>query len=156
MILTESAINEALENIKAALTIVYPEGIPTYDPISIIIGGSLLDSDSSKMLNLENTDIWWAGKELSREKKLADYIGTNEKTKIIVKIQKRGQGAPVREAPISEAEQKNMMAYYYRKQEEMKKLEENDEDDYLNSSWADTKHLKKAFTGVGGNVKFRP
>ena len=36
-----------------------------------------------------------------------------------------------------------MMAYYFRKQEEDKKLLENDEDDYLNSTWADTKSLKK-------------
>ena len=47
-----------------------------------------------------------------------------------------------------------MMAYYYRKQEELKKLEENDEDDYINSSWADPKSLKRAFTGVGGNIRF--
>lgn len=45
-----------------------------------------------------------------------------------------------------------MMAYYYKKQEELKKLEENGEDDYLNSSWADPKSLKNAFTGMG-NVR---
>lgn len=32
----------------------------------------------------------------------------------------RGQGAPGREPVVSEAEQKQMMAYYYKKQEEMK------------------------------------
>jgi hypothetical protein len=47
-----------------------------------------------------------------------------------------------------------MMAYYYRKQEELKKLGENDEDEYLNSSWADPKSLKRAFTGVGNSIKF--
>jgi hypothetical protein len=47
-----------------------------------------------------------------------------------------------------------MMAYYYRKQEELKKLEENDDDDYINSSWADPKSLKKAFTGMGNNIRF--
>ena len=46
------------------------------------------------------------------------------------------------------------MAYYYRKQEEHKKLVENDEDDYVNSSWASTKALKGAFTGMG-NVSWK-
>lgn len=32
--------------------------------------------------------LWWAGKELHRDKKLQDYIGKNEKTKIVAKIQK--------------------------------------------------------------------
>lgn len=36
----------------------------------------------------------------------------------------------------------------------MKQLEENQDDDYLNSSWADPKSLKKAFAGVQGNIKF--
>ena len=41
--------------------------------------------------------MWFAGKELFPEKALSDYIGKNEKTKIIVKLNKKGQGAPVRE-----------------------------------------------------------
>lgn len=32
--------------------------------------------------------VWWAQKEFQRGKKLQDYIGKNEKTKIIAKIQK--------------------------------------------------------------------
>jgi len=36
----------------------------------------------------EDAQLWWASKELQRGKKLQDYVGRNEKTKIIVKIQK--------------------------------------------------------------------
>ena len=32
--------------------------------------------------------MWWAGKELQRGKKLQDFIGKNEKTKLIAKLQK--------------------------------------------------------------------
>lgn len=32
--------------------------------------------------------LWWAGKELKETKLLSDYVGRNEKTTIIVKIQK--------------------------------------------------------------------
>lgn len=36
----------------------------------------------------DTAQLWWAGKELARGKKLLDYIGKNEKTKIIAKLQK--------------------------------------------------------------------
>ena len=51
-----------------------------------------------------------------------DYVGRNEKTKIVAKLQRKGQGAPAREHVFSEEEQKKMMAYAYRKQEELKVL----------------------------------
>lgn len=34
-----------------------------------------------------DAQLWWAAKELRRTKTLSDYVGRNEKTKIIVKIQ---------------------------------------------------------------------
>ena len=55
-----------------------------------------------------------------RSKKLKDFVGRNEKTKIIAKLQKKGQGAPAREPVFSEDEKKEMMAFAYRKQEEFK------------------------------------
>lgn len=36
----------------------------------------------------DQAQLWWAGKELLREKLLSDFVGRNEKTKLIVKIQK--------------------------------------------------------------------
>jgi len=43
---------------------------------------------SLQVLDEGATQLWWAGKELQRGKKLQDFIGKNEKTKLIVKIQK--------------------------------------------------------------------
>lgn len=68
----------------------------------------------------DSAQLWWAGKVFAREKKLSDYLGKNEKTTIVAKLQKKGQGAPAREPVFSEDEQKKMMAYAYRKQEELK------------------------------------
>lgn len=107
------------------------------------------------MLNETTTQLWWAGKELQRGKKLQDFIGKNEKTKLIIKIQKKGQGPPSREPVFSEEQRKQMMAYAYRKQEDLKKLETDEDDSYLNSDWADPQALKRQFHGVG-NVKWRP
>ena len=78
------------------------------------------NQDGKEVLDPKTSTLWWAGKELKKDKKLSDYLGRNEKTKIIAKLQKAGQGAPVREAPLTEQEQKNLMAYYYKKQEEQK------------------------------------
>jgi hypothetical protein len=41
--------------------------------------------------------LWFAGKQLLPEKHLSDYLGRNDKVKAIVKLQKKGQGAPGRE-----------------------------------------------------------
>ena len=43
---------------------------------------------SLDVIQLEEAALWWAGKEMLRGKKLQDYVGRNEKTKIICKIQK--------------------------------------------------------------------
>ncbi|ORX44185.1 hypothetical protein BCR36DRAFT_360164 [Piromyces finnis] len=149
--ITEKELEEAIQTVKGAVMIAYPMGIPTFDPVQEIIddnedlSGS---ADGKEVLDPKTTTLWWAGKELKKDKKLSDYLGRNEKTKIIAKLQKAGQGAPVREAPLSEQEQKNLMAYYYRKQEEQKKLEENEDDDYISAAWANPRALKSAFSGI--------
>ena len=74
------------------------------------------------MLEEANTQLWWAGKELVSGKKLKDYIGANEKTKIVAKLQKKGQGPPAREPVFTEEDKKKMMSYAYKKQEELKVL----------------------------------
>ncbi len=57
---------------------------------------------------------------MQKNKNLCDYLGKNEKSKVIVKIQKSGKGAPSREPPMTEEDRKKLMAHYFRKQEEMK------------------------------------
>ena len=64
--------------------------------------------------------LWWASKEMHSSKKLLDYVGKNEKTKIVVKLQKRGTGPPGREPVVSEEQKKQMMLQAYRRQEELK------------------------------------
>lgn len=43
---------------------------------------------SLQVLDESTAQLWWAGKELQRGKKLQDYIGKNEKSKLICKFQK--------------------------------------------------------------------
>jgi len=48
----------------------------------------LLLKASLQVLEEDTAQLWWAGKEMQRGKKLQDFIGKNEKTKLIAKLQK--------------------------------------------------------------------
>jgi len=98
--------------------------------------------------------LWICGKELLPGKLFSDYFGKNEKQKFVVKVQKRGSGAPQREPLIDQETHKKMLSYYHKKQEEQKKLEEDNEDMYMNSAWADGRQLKQALQGTS-NLKWK-
>ena len=40
------------------------------------------------MIEPDNAALWFSGKEMLRGKQLKDFVGKNEKTKIIAKLQK--------------------------------------------------------------------
>lgn len=155
---TQATVKEALDMLRGAVMIVYPMGLPPHEPIRHEFENT--EDLSGKQASLEiiedsKSSLWWAGKEMLRGKKLADYVGKNEKTKIVAKIQKKGMGPPAREAPISQEDQKLLMAEYYKKQEEMKRLEKEAEDSYLDSPWSDGQQLKRQFQGMK-DVKWGP
>ncbi|XP_034034204.1 cilia- and flagella-associated protein 298 [Thalassophryne amazonica] len=155
---TMEMVKEALDQLRGAVMIVYPMGLPPHDPIRLEFENHEDLSGTQACLQVlaeEECQLWWAAKELQRGKKLQDYIGNNEKTKLVVKIQKKGQGAPGREPLITEEQHKQMMMHYYRRQEELKKLEEADDDSYLDSEWSDRQALKRHFQGLT-NIKWGP
>ena len=43
---------------------------------------------SKEVIGHEEATLWWAGKELVKTKLLSDFVGKNDKTKIIAKIQR--------------------------------------------------------------------
>lgn len=153
--LTRKDLMDAIDVVRGAVMIAYPMGLPEWDPVRMDIEGD--EKPSNTPLGIDILDgsaqLWWAGKQMIPGNKLADHVGRNEKTKIIAKLQKKGSGAPQREAPISPEEHKAMMAFYHKRQEEMKALESNEEDDYTNSAWANSNSLKNHFSGVGGGVR---
>ncbi|KAK7120678.1 hypothetical protein R3I94_020612 [Phoxinus phoxinus] len=155
---TMDMVKETLDQLRGAVMIVYPMGLPPHDPIRMEFENQedLTGTQASlQVIPDEDAQLWWASKELQRGKKLQDYVGKNEKTKIIMKIQKRGQGAPAREPLVGEDEQKQMMLHYYKRQEELKKLEEVDDDTHLQSNWSDRQDLKRQFQGLT-NIKWGP
>lgn len=111
--------------------IAYPMGLPPQDPIQKI----LLSISATGGVELPGcydpaaTTMWWAGKELQVGEVLGKFIGRNEKTKVLVKLQRKGYGPPPREPTATEKEaQIAMMSYYHRKQEELKQLQQDNDD----------------------------
>ncbi|KAM9846625.1 cilia- and flagella-associated protein 298 [Aulostomus maculatus] len=155
---TKEMVKEGLDQLRGAAMIVYPMGLPPHDPIRMEFENREDLSGTQASLQVipeDECQLWWAAKEMQRGKKLQDYIGKNEKTKLVVKIQKKGQGAPAREPLVTDEQQKQMMLHHYRRQEELKKLEAADDDSYLDSEWADRQALKKQFQGLT-NIKWGP
>jgi len=156
VIFEQQLIEDTLDMLRGAVTIVFPMGLPPYDPIREEFENTEDLSGTQASLEVISTGaLWWAGKELQGEKKLLDYIGKNEKTKVVVKLQKKGSGPPSREPVVTEDEKKKMMLQSYRRQEELKKLDEMEDDSHLNSRWADNKHLQRQFQGLN-NISWRP
>ncbi|MED6266742.1 hypothetical protein CHARACLAT_005122 [Characodon lateralis] len=155
---TMEMVKEALDQLRGAVMIVYPMGLPPHDPIRMEFEEQEDLSGTQASLQViaeDECQLWWAGKEMQRGKKLQDYIGKNEKTKLVVKIQKKGQGAPAREPLVTDEQHKQMMLHQYRRQEELKKLEEADDDSYLDSEWSNRQALKRQFQGLT-NIKWGP
>lgn len=156
--LTQKKIQEALDILRGAIMIVYPMNLPPHDVIRMELENNedLEGTQASKeVIDVTTATLWFSGKELHRGKLLKEFIGSNEKSKIVVKLGKLGEGAPSREPVISEEERKEMMSRHFRRQEELKRLEEAEDDDDLNATWADGHHLKRAFHGLN-TVSWRP
>lgn len=156
----KKACQTQIDNMRGAVMIAYPafHRLPVYDTArreleeqEELDGASELQS----VLEPAQTNLWWAGKELRIDQALEQYVGKNEKTKIVAKLAPKASGAPVREPRIDENTHKAMMAHYYRKQEEQKKLQEDEDDSYLDSEWANPKALKSALVGNGRPISWK-
>ncbi|KAL9657973.1 hypothetical protein ABK040_016625 [Willaertia magna] len=140
-------VEYCIKNVTGAVMMAFPAGLAEEDPMRDLLKD---DFQCKEMFDPESATLWFAGKELTRDKKLMDYksIGRNDKTMILVKLGKKGGSAPLREAPIDEEVQKKLLSYWHKKQEEQKKLLEDDDVSYSNSEWANPKGLKTQFQGI--------
>ncbi|CAA9987507.1 conserved protein, unknown function [Plasmodium knowlesi strain H] len=155
VVITQDKLNELLKLIVEALSSCYPsmEGLPPYDPTRLLLENENAFNDN---FIIEETSIWWAGKELRGDCPLRSYIGKNEKTKIIVKLHPTKMGPPERERKVDEATYKAMLAYYHKKKKEENEFAEDDDDSYLNSEWANPLSLQKHLHGNLTNIRWKP
>ena len=73
----------------------YPayHGLGEWEPVRVILENKEEFDDRSDLtddLVAENCSLWICGKELQKGKAFFDYFGKNEKSKFVVKLQKKG------------------------------------------------------------------
>lgn len=135
--LTSRGLQEKVDNIRGAVAMAYPMGLPEWDPVRLMIESKLDGTDflaemaGKDILDPATATLWWAGKEFFRDGLVGDRVGKNEKTKVVARLQSATGGAPVREPAVTEEERKSMMAHYFKKQEEEKRLVEDNDDNYV-------------------------
>lgn len=159
--LDREACTEQLDLMRGAVMIAYPafHRLPAYDPVRLELEDrEELDgaSELQDALDWTSTNLWWAGKELRSDQTLEQYVGRNEKTKIVAKLAPKSAGAPVREPRIDENTHKAMLSHYYKKQEENKKLLEDEDDSHLDAEWANPRALKSSLIGGGRPIVATP
>lgn len=155
--LTLKQVQNAIGILRGAVTICYPMELPPHDPIYMEFTNTedLTGTQASReVIERAKIQLWFAGRQLLPENRLSDYLGNNEKCKVILKIVKHGEGAPGREPVFTEEARKQIMLQQYRRQEELKRLEEDDDDSYLDSKWADGSNLKQQLHGIQ-SINFR-
>lgn len=150
-------VQDALGVLKGAVSIVYPMQLPPHDIIQMELTNTedLSGTQAAReIVEPAVAQIWFAGRQFIDGKRLLDYLGANEKCKVIVKLVKCGEGAPGREPIFNDEAQKKMMLQAYQRQEELKRLDDDEDDSYLNSKWANSSNLKQKLHGVE-NISFR-
>lgn len=155
--MTFKIVQEALGILKGAVSIVYPMQLPPHDIIQMEFTNTedLTGTQAARdVIEPVNGQLWFAGRQFIDDKRLFDYLGNNEKSKVIVKLVKCGEGAPGREPIFNEEAQKQIMLQQYRRQEELKRLDEDEDDSYLNAKWANSSNLKQKLHGVD-SIGFR-
>jgi len=155
--LTFKVVRECLDILGGAVSIVYPMGLPEYDPVRMELENreELEGTQASKeVIDPTDATLWFANNEMKPENKLSGHLGKNEKTKVVVKVSTRRGGQPVSESWLDEENQKKIALMNYRRMEELRRLEKDNDNSYLNSTWADGSSLRRKFQGMN-NISWK-
>ena len=84
---------------------------------------------------------------------LSDFIGTNDKSKVLIRLQTVKEGQPAKEGGVSAEEQAAMLALLRKKQQEAAEMAAGGDDVHTDDApWANPRALNAHFSGVG-NVR---
>lgn len=150
-VITTETVGDELAHLSAAVTIVYPEGLPTSDPIRKIIEGEPVEHE----FNPKTVQFWAVRKSYQRNKKISDYTGKNERQKFTVKLTGPESGPPPKDISMSQEAQIRLMSQMHRKAEELKRIDKDDDDSYLDSEWSNPQGLRNTFQGLE-DVDWKP
>ncbi|KAJ4456873.1 putative UPF0769 protein C21orf59 [Paratrimastix pyriformis] len=149
-------LEEGLARLRGAVMIAYPQGLPEFDPVRIILDNQedlTTCAFAKDILDPATAMLWFSNRQIERGRPLKDFMrGCTERTKAVCKLTRGGSMAPAREAPMSTDEEKQMMAYWYHRQEEEKRMKAEAEElgEEGRAEWARPTSL-----GAGGPVSWR-
>lgn len=142
--ISESVITSTVDMLKGTVSVVDPFRMPEL--------GRIVESQFSEHFEGElpetSAHLWWAGKELTRDKKLRDFVGSNEKTTIFATL---GPTMPPTTNTQKDSAQTDFLLSQFRRHQEVQFLEASVE----SGPEADRRSLQKAFHGLG-QVKWKP
>lgn len=84
-VLTLRIVQQAIDLLKGAVTIVYPMKLPPHDVIRMEFENieDLAGTQASlEVIDPATAQLWFCGRELFRDKKVEDYTGKNDKCKV--------------------------------------------------------------------------
>lgn len=118
--LSVKMLSDQLDIFRGLCMMAYPGyfGLGEWEPIRVILENKEEWDEKmnlSEDLAVENTTMWVVSKECQPQKLFSDIFGKNEKQKFVVKLQKKGQGAPVKEPTLDEATHREMLKFYHKK-----------------------------------------
>lgn len=144
--LSQYEIEGALEMLEGAVKIVYEKGLPEYDPIQIEFQNKG-DIEMRSNVSMSHTPsvLWFSNKKLAPDKKLSEYFGKNEKSKVIIKLLDDSSDPPTKEPPFNEKERQQMILAEEKRRKELFNMETTTS---LHSDEMDKQDLKKRIHGV--------
>jgi hypothetical protein len=111
VVITQAMLQEAWDGLRGAVTIAYPQGLPEYDEVNasspccccrchrrcrrrrsqlqvqaILDDNFDPDSITQECVPADAAELWWAGKKMTRDKLLSDFVGRNDKTKVCARV----------------------------------------------------------------------
>lgn len=155
------AVARCLDDVRGAALMCHPEGLPPYDPFRVALEAPSSDAAEASpsyggdRFDPDTAQLWYCGRTMRRGSTLADHVGRNDKTKVVVKLTAAGAQAPGREPPVDEATHRAMLAHHHKRQEEERRLAQADDEGGVGTGWADSKALKGALGGLAGGVRIR-
>lgn len=90
-------LEEKLDNIRGAVMMAFPMGLPSWDTVKLTIDGTeglQGTAAGQQLLDPKTTELWVASRFFDRTETVADRLGRNEKTKVVAKLQRAGAGLP--------------------------------------------------------------
>uniref|UniRef100_M4C304 Uncharacterized protein n=1 Tax=Hyaloperonospora arabidopsidis (strain Emoy2) TaxID=559515 RepID=M4C304_HYAAE len=153
---TESELMEKFQNIRQAVAWVFPMELPSLDMVQLLLDEERTEESLAEppaaldVLSSDTVELWWAGKQFTRGKDVCDVVGKNDKSTLIVTLQKQGDGVPRRQSVVRAEERDAVTALCSQeKQKRQQQVVKDDAEDYYKiSPWADPSMLKNSLRGT--------